>query len=73
MIVIIMKEIPPPEAVGFICELLLLGLSIKNFENKGIINFNIDNDEINENINNKNELIKDMILRFLRINSFYNI
>tara|TARA_B100000886_G_C20112988_1_gene362611 strand:+ start:326 stop:532 length:207 start_codon:yes stop_codon:yes gene_type:complete len=61
IIVVRMKEMPPPEAVGLICELLLLGLSTKNFEKKGIISFNIDNDEINANINKKNELIKDII------------
>ena len=66
IIVVNMKEMPPPEAVGLIWELLLLGLSTKNFENKGIINFNIDNDEINANINKKNELIKDINLFVLK-------
>ena len=37
IIVVNMKEIPPPEAVGLICELLLLGLSTKNFEKKELL------------------------------------
>ena len=62
MIVVITKESPPPEAVGLIWELLLLGLSIKKFEKKGTIIFNIEKEKKNEKIYKKMELLRDIIL-----------
>ena len=33
---------PPPEGVGFLCELLLLGISIQNFLKKGKIDHKVN-------------------------------